>query len=78
MREHLYKYYQLSTAKAGKHFWLQLNDKEYKAKFVYLQNGDTALHISAALKRRKISKLLVDAFCDVNIKNKVNIINHNL
>ena len=36
-----------------------------------LQNGDTALHIAAALKRRKIAKLLVEGGVDVAIKNKV-------
>lgn len=36
-----------------------------------LQNGDTALHIAAALKRRKIAKLLLDAAVDTDIRNKV-------
>lgn len=36
------------------------------------KNGDTALHITAAFKRRKIAKLLVDAGALVAIKNKVN------
>lgn len=39
---------------------------------VNFQNGDTALHIASALKRRKIAKLLVDAGIDVGVKNKVN------
>ena len=39
---------------------------------LHLQNGDTGLHIAAALKRRKITKLLVEAGVDVNIRNKVN------
>ena len=38
--------------------------------FIFFQNGDTALHISAALKRRKIAKLVVEAGIDVNIINK--------
>ena len=37
----------------------------------FFQNGDTALHISAALKRRKIAKLVVDSGIDINIRNKV-------
>ena len=39
-----------------------------------LQNGDTALHIAAALKRRKIAKLLVEGGVDVAIKNKVGLL----
>ena len=35
------------------------------------QNGDTALHISAALKRRKIAKLLVEGGIKTSLKNKV-------
>lgn len=42
-----------------------------KVAFVYFQNGDTALHIAAALKRRKIAKLLVESGVDVSIRNKV-------
>ena len=40
--------------------------------FIVLQNGDTALHIAAALKRRKITKLLCESVIDVNIRNKQN------
>jgi len=36
-----------------------------------LQNGDTALHIAAALKRSKIAKLLVAARINVHIVNRV-------
>ncbi len=36
-----------------------------------LQNGDTGLHISSALKRRKITKLLIESAVDVNVRNKV-------
>lgn len=38
---------------------------------LHLQNGDTALHIAAALKRRKIAKILVESHVDTHLKNKV-------
>lgn len=38
---------------------------------ILLQNGDTALHIAAALKRRKIAKLLVESGIDITTRNKV-------
>lgn len=39
--------------------------------FLCVQNGDTALHIAAALKRRKIAKILVESHVDIHLKNKV-------
>ena len=36
----------------------------------YFQNGDTSLHISAAMGRRKLTKILVEAGTDTNIRNK--------
>ena len=41
------------------------------SQLLFLQNGDTALHIASALKRRKIAKLLVESGVDLNIRNKV-------
>ena len=34
------------------------------------QNGDTALHISAAMGRRKLTKILLESGCDKDAKNK--------
>jgi ankyrin repeat protein len=36
-----------------------------------LQNGDTALHIAAAMGRRKLTRILLEAGCDKSLKNKV-------
>ena len=36
------------------------------------QNGDTALHIAAAMGRKKLTKILVEAGTDTNIRNKQN------
>ena len=44
---------------------------------IWFQNGDTALHIAAALKRRKIAKILVESHVDVHVKNKVKITFYN-
>ena len=44
---------------------------EVKFVFVSLQNGDTALHISAALKQKKITGLLLSANIDTSIRNNV-------
>ena len=35
-----------------------------------LQNGDTALHIAAAMGRRKLTKILLESACDKDSKNK--------
>lgn len=35
------------------------------------QNGDTALHIAAAMGRRKLTRILIAAGCSTNVKNKV-------
>lgn len=35
------------------------------------QNGDTALHIAAAMGRRKLTKILLESGADQAIKNKV-------
>jgi ankyrin repeat protein len=35
------------------------------------QNGDTALHIAAAMGRRKLTRILLEAGCDKSLKNKV-------
>ena len=34
------------------------------------QNGDTALHIAAAMGRRKLTKILLESACDKDSKNK--------
>ena len=36
----------------------------------FFQNGDTALHISAAMGRRKLTKILLESGCDKDAKNK--------
>ena len=36
-----------------------------------LQNGDTALHIAAAMGRRKLTRVLLESGCSQGIKNKV-------
>ena len=35
------------------------------------QNGDTALHIAAAMGRRKLTRILLDGGVDFNLRNKV-------
>ena len=35
-----------------------------------LQNGDTSLHISAAMGRRKLTRVLLESGCDREMKNK--------
>ena len=35
------------------------------------QNGDTALHIAAAMGRRKLTRVLLESNCNRNIRNKV-------
>jgi ankyrin repeat protein len=40
-----------------------------------LQNGDTALHIAAAMGRRKLTRILLEAGCDKSLKNKVIMFN---
>ena len=37
----------------------------------YLQNGDTALHIAAAMGRRKLTRVLLESACNKDVKNKV-------
>ena len=37
-----------------------------------LQNGDTALHIAAAMGRRKLTKILLESGCDKEARNKQN------
>ena len=39
---------------------------------LFVQNGDTALHIAAALKRRKIAKVMVESTSNFSIRNKQN------
>lgn len=36
------------------------------------KNGDTALHIAAAMGRRKLTKILLEADCDKGVRNKQN------
>ena len=38
---------------------------------IILQNGDTALHIAAAMGRRQLTRVLLESGCDQEIKNKV-------
>jgi ankyrin repeat protein len=45
--------------------------------FLLLQNGDTALHIAAAMGRRKLTRILLEAGCDKSLKNKVIMFNIN-
>ena len=40
------------------------------------QNGDTALHIAAAMGRRKLTRILLSAGTSLHIKNKVSSIIH--
>jgi ankyrin repeat protein len=40
------------------------------------QNGDTALHIAAAMGRRKLTRILLEAGAERNLENKVRIVNH--
>lgn len=40
--------------------------------FSPVQNGDTALHIAAAMGRRKLTRILLSAGCPIGVKNKVN------
>jgi ankyrin repeat protein len=40
-----------------------------------IQNGDTALHIAAAMGRRKLTRILLEAGCDKSLKNKVIMFN---
>lgn len=42
--------------------------------FCNRQNGDSALHIAAALKRKKITSILLDAGIDCSLRNKVSVI----
>ena len=35
-----------------------------------MQNGDTSLHISAAMGRRKLTRVLLESGCDREMKNK--------
>lgn len=43
------------------------------------QNGDTALHIAAAMGRRKLTKILLESGASQTIKNKVrNRLTHSL
>ncbi len=39
--------------------------------FTFFQNGDTALHISAAMGRRKLTRVLLESNCSRNVRNKV-------
>jgi len=38
------------------------------------QNGDTVLHIAAAMARKKLTKIILQAKCNTALKNKVNIL----
>lgn len=35
------------------------------------QNGDTVLHIAAAMARKKLTKIILQAKCNIALKNKV-------
>ena len=39
-------------------------------KSIFFQNGDTSLHISAAMGRRKLTRVLLESGCDREMKNK--------
>ena len=39
--------------------------------FFQFQNGDTALHIAAAMGRRKLTRVLLESGCNKDVKNKV-------
>lgn len=39
--------------------------------WLYVQNGDTALHIAALCHKSKVARLLVGAGCSCKLKNKV-------
>ena len=49
------------------HFYNKLNQSQ----MIIPQNGDTALHIAAAMGRRKLTRVLLESGCDQEIKNKV-------
>jgi len=38
---------------------------------VYMQRGETALHVAALSHKSKVARLLVDAGCSCKLKNKV-------
>ncbi len=42
--------------------------------FWFFQNGDTALHISAAMGRRKLTRVLLESNCSRNVRNKVFVV----
>ena len=39
--------------------------------WLYVQNGDAALHIAALCHKSKVARLLVNAGCSCKLKNKV-------
>lgn len=39
--------------------------------FLTKQNGDTVLHIAAAMARKKLTKIILQAKCNTSLKNKV-------
>ena len=52
-------------------FKLEMKNKKMKMVGVLTQNGDTALHIAAAMGRRKLTRILLAAGCSTHVKNKV-------
>lgn len=42
-----------------------------RSRLSFAQNGDTALHIAAAMGRRKLSRILLEAGCTKSLRNKV-------
>jgi len=59
---------------ASKYSAIQPDDRCTAIKWLMqliLQNGDTALHIAAAMGRRKLTRILLEAGCDKSLKNKV-------
>ena len=49
------------------HFYNKFNQPQ----MIITQNGDTAIHIAAAMGRRKLTRVLLESGCDQEIKNKV-------
>lgn len=56
-------------------FFYKKHNKQQTIKLIFVfnveQNGDTVLHISAAMARKKLTKIILQAKCNTALKNKV-------
>ena len=50
---------------------ITLSEIDWEILFIFLQNGDTALHIAAAMGRRKLTRVLLESNCSRTVRNKV-------